>query len=203
MDDAQLDNDVVEQFKATVERLEGTISEVAYLVNAAGRGTLLERGIRWAAMTEQQQRDAVMDAILTMQREVRLSRADDSVGEDCTPPPDEEWEVAWMRDEHGAWRPTVVIEGIPRALTIHRQIGIGPLMVAWGPRVAAPDLEDRGEPTPDPESAREPGDTIHYVIRCTRIEDTADRADITVRNTRRCNGKYRLRHIRPDEQGDS
>jgi hypothetical protein len=108
-------------------------------------------------------------------------------------PPDERWEVAWMRDPAGVWHPTVVLNGIPLAITVHRQVGIGPNMVAWGPRVAMPGIE-----VPDPDSTRMPGDTIDYVIRCTRVDDMAVQPDVVVRNTRHCNGNYRLRNITPD-----
>jgi len=58
---------------------------------------------------------------------------------------DEQWEIAWMLDPLGAWHPTVVIDGIPLSITVHRQVGIGPVMAKWGPRVPKPTDSDPKE----------------------------------------------------------
>jgi hypothetical protein len=63
-----------EELVAKTARIEGTLSEVAYLVGAAGNGTLLERGMRWDAMNEDQQRQAVLEAILDWQNRLREAK---------------------------------------------------------------------------------------------------------------------------------
>lgn len=64
-----------EDLTAKVNRLEGTISEIAYLVGAAGKGTLLERGMRWSTLNETQQREAVIEAVLVWRNRLRDAKA--------------------------------------------------------------------------------------------------------------------------------
>lgn len=56
---------------------------------------------------------------------------------ETAPMHEEKREIAWIH-LNGEWHPTVVLDGIPVKIEVCRQIGLGPLADAWGPRVPEP-----------------------------------------------------------------